>query len=89
MLPKFLIGDNSQESPEFVYVVHNDNPWYIIESHISDFNYLQEITWIDEKPGDNKVLNRLLAEAKEFWLREMDTENEFNDYDIDNEEMNY
>lgn len=89
MLPKFLIADNSQESTEFVYVVNNDNPRYIIESHISDFNYLQEITWIEEKPGDNKVLNRLLAEAKEFWLREMDTENEFNDDDIDNEEMNY
>ena len=88
MLPKFLIADNPQEAPEFVYVVHNDTPRCIIQSHVSDFNYMQEIHWIDEKPEDKKPIDRLLAEAKEFWLVEMDSsdeeyEDDFADDDVD------
>ena len=83
MLPKFLLADNSLEAPESIYVVHNENPRFIIESDIDDFWSNQKIHWIDEEPGNEELVTQLIEEAEEFL--EMEFEQEF-DEDEDEEE---
>jgi len=81
MLPKFLLADNSQQAPETIYVVHNENPRFIIESDIEDFESNQEIHWIDEEPDNEELVEQLIAQAEEFLELEFSQE-----YDEDEEE---
>jgi hypothetical protein len=80
MLPKFLLADNSQEAPDTIYVVHNENPRFIIESDIEDFWSNQEIHWIDEEPQNEDLIAQLVEEAEEFleveFAQEYDEEEE-------------
>ena len=46
MLPKFLLADNSQETPDTIFVVHTEEPKFIVESDIQDFWSNQEIHWL-------------------------------------------
>ena len=66
MLPKFLIADNSQELPETIFIVHTDEPRFIVESDIEDFNSNQMIHWIDKEPTKKNLIEDLLADAEEF-----------------------
>jgi len=80
MLPKFLLADNSQEMPDMLYVVHNENPRFIVGSDIEDFDVNQTIYWIDEKPKDKELIAQLLNEAEEFLEAELENqENYFED----------
>ena len=74
MLPRFLLADNSLETPETIFVVHNENPRFIIEADIDDFENNQKIHWIDEKPGDENLIARLVDEAEEFLEKEFENE---------------
>lgn len=81
MLPKFLLADNSQEAPDTIYVVHNENPRFIIESDIDDFWSNQIIHWIDDEPQNEELVEQLVEDAEEF------LEIEFSqDYDEDEED---
>jgi hypothetical protein len=82
MLPKFLLADNSLETPESIFVVHNENPRFIIESDIEDFWSNQKIHWIDEEPDNEELVAQLIESAEEFL--EMEFEQEF-DEDEDEE----
>jgi hypothetical protein len=77
MLPKFLLADNSQEKPDFIYVVHNEFPRFIVESDIEDFSVNQEIHWIDDEPEDKSLIAQLLAEAEEFLEDELENQDNY------------
>jgi len=77
MLPKFLLADNSQEMPDMLYVVHNENPRFIVGSDIEDFSVNQTIYWIDEKPADKDLIAQLLEEAEEFLEAELENQESY------------
>ena len=77
MLPKFLLADNSLEMPDTIFVVHNENPRFIVESDIEDFWTNQEIHWIDEAPGNKELIDQLLGEAEDFLISELDNQESF------------
>jgi hypothetical protein len=77
MLPKFLLADNSQEMPEMLYVVHNEEPRFIVGSDIEDFDVNQTIYWIDEKPKDKELIAQLLSEAEEFLEAELENQDSY------------
>jgi hypothetical protein len=66
MLPRFLLADNSLETPDSIFVVHTEAPRFIIEADIDDFESNQVIHWIDGEPGDDDLIARLVDEAEQF-----------------------
>ncbi|HNU77499.1 MAG: hypothetical protein WBK43_03160 [Prolixibacteraceae bacterium] len=84
MLPKFLLADNSQEAPETIYVVHNENPRFIIESDIDDFWNNQQIHWIDDEPQNEDLIAQLVEEAEEFL--EIEFSQDYDEGEEDDEE---
>lgn len=66
MLPKFLLADNSQESPDTIYVVHTEEPKFIVESDIEDFWSNQKVHWLSEAPVSEEVIRALLEDAETF-----------------------
>lgn len=83
MLPKFLLADNSQEMPDVLYVVHNENPRFIVGSDIEDFSVNQQIYWIDKEPSDKNLITKLLAEAEEFLEAELNNQDSYFDDEED------
>jgi hypothetical protein len=65
--------------PDMLYVVHNENPRFIVGSDIEDFSVNQTIYWIDEKPKDKEYINQLLEEAEEFLEAELENQDKFFD----------
>jgi hypothetical protein len=80
MLPRFLLADNSLETPETIFVVHTESPRFIIEADIDDFESNQHIHWIDGEPGNEDLIAQLVDEAEEFLEKEFENE-EFLDSD--------
>ena len=74
MLPRFLLADNSLDTPETIFVVHTQDPRFIVEADIDDFESNQKIHWIDAEPGDEKVIAQLVKEAEDFLEREFENE---------------
>jgi len=85
MLPKFLLADNSMETPETIFVVHTENPRFIVEADIDDFWSNQEIHWIDGEPGDEELIAQLIEEAEEFLENEFDNEDLLDELEDDEE----
>ncbi len=83
MLPKFLIADNSQESPDLIYVVHTESPRCIIQCDVEDFYSNQKIHWIDEEPLSLDDVEALLEEAEDFFERELENQEELFDEEED------
>jgi hypothetical protein len=77
MLPKFLLADNSQEMPDFIFVIHNEFPRFIVGSDIEDFSVNQEIHWIDDKPDDKDTISQLLIEAEAFLEAELENQDNY------------
>ncbi len=84
MLPKFLLADNSQEYPNTIYVVHTEEPKFIVESDIEDFWSNQEIHWLSEAPESEELIKSLLEEAESFLEDEFENQDEL--YDEEDEE---
>lgn len=74
MLPKFLIADNSQEAPDFVYVVHTEKPKCIVRCDLDGFFSNQKIYWIDEEPLSADDVDSLLEEAEIFFEKELESQ---------------
>ncbi|MGV8139611.1 MAG: hypothetical protein AB2L20_30820 [Mangrovibacterium sp.] len=85
MLPKFLLADNSQESPDTIYVVHTEEPKFIVESDIEDFWSNQEIHWISEAPESPELIKSLLEEAENFLEDEFENQEDLYDEEEDDE----
>ena len=82
MLPKFLLADNSQETPDTIFVVHTETPRFIVEADIDDFWSNQDVHWIDGEPTED-VAEELVAAAEEFLENEFENEMELDDDDED------
>ncbi len=80
MLPKFLLADNSQETPDTIFVVHTKTPRFIVEADLEDFWNNQVVHWIDGEPTD-EVAEELVQAAEEFLEKEFDNEEELADDD--------
>ena len=74
MLPKFLLADNSLETPDTIFVVHTKTPRFIVEADLDDFWNNQIIHWIDGEPGDEDFIAELIESAEEFLENEFDNE---------------
>jgi Zn-finger protein len=85
MLPRFLLADNSQESPDTIYVVHTEEPKFIVESDIEDFWSNQEIHWISEAPESPELIKSLLEEAENFLEDEFKNQEKLYDEEEDEE----
>jgi len=82
MLPKFLLADNSLETPDTIFVVHTE-PRFIVEADIEDFWSNQAIHWIDGEPGDEDLISDLIEAAEEFLEKEFENEDLLADEDED------
>ncbi len=85
MLPRFLLADNSLETPDTIFVVHTENPRFIVEADIDDFWSNQVIHWIDGEPGDEELNAQLMEEAEDFLEREFDNEEMLDEIEDDEE----
>jgi len=74
-LPKFLLADNSQDNPDRIYILHTENPKFIVGFDIEDFNNEQKITWFDSKPESENKIADLLVLAEDFLENELDNQN--------------
>ncbi len=81
MLPKFLLADNSQETPDTIFVVHTEKPRFIVEADIDDFWSNQNIHWIDGEPGDEEIITGMIEAAEEFLEKEFENEELLDDED--------
>jgi hypothetical protein len=79
MLPKFLLADNSLETPDTIFVVHTETPRFIVEADIDDFWSNQHIHWIDGEPGDENLITELVEAAEEFLESEFENEDLLDD----------
>ncbi len=85
MLPKFLLADNSLETPDTIFVVHTKTPRFIVEADLEDFWSNQIIHWIDGEPGDEEMISDLIEAAEDFLEKEFDNEDLLEEED--NEEV--
>lgn len=83
MLPKFLIADNSQASPDFVYVVHTEAPRCIIRCDMDGFYSNQKIYWLDEEPLSVDDTEGILEEAEVFFEKELANQEDLYDEDFE------
>jgi hypothetical protein len=84
MLPKFLLADNSQVLPDKIFVVHNEQPRFIVGCDVEGFTIDQQIHWIDDEPASEELKKELLEQAEEFMELELEYEEEL--YLLENEE---
>ena len=84
MLPKFLLADNSQVLPDKIFVIHNEQPRFIVGCNVEEFSMDQEIYWIDEEPASEDLKKELLEQAEEFLDIELEYEEEL--YKLENAE---
>ena len=78
MLPKFLLADNSQETPDTIFVVHTETPKFIVEADIDDFWSNQTVHWIDGEPTE-ELAEELVGAAEEFLEKEFDNNMELDE----------
>ncbi|MCK9207518.1 MAG: hypothetical protein M0P66_10445 [Salinivirgaceae bacterium] len=71
MLPKFLLADNSQDSLGRLFVVHTEEPRFILEGTDDDSFEEQNLHWIDEPTIDNQSIETLLNQAQQFLEEEL------------------
>ncbi len=74
MLPKFLLADNSQECPDTIFVLHTEEPKFIVESDIEDFWSNQKVHWFSEAPTSEEVIKALLEDAEAFLEEEFENQ---------------
>lgn len=80
MLPEFLLADNSQETPDTIFVVHTNTPRFIVEADIDDFWNNQVVHWIDGEPTE-EIAEELIGAAEEFLEKEFENEMDLDEDD--------
>ena len=85
MLPKFLLADNSQVLPDMIFIIHTEQPRFIVGCDLEGFNVAQEIHWIDEEPESEDLKVELLEQAEEFMELELEYEDELDKLDEETE----
>lgn len=79
MLPKFLIADNSQDTPGKLFVVHTESPRFILEGNDEDFYEDQELHWIDKNDLEESQIDELMGLAEDFLEAELANQEELYD----------
>ena len=74
-IPKFLVGDNT-ESQDSVFIIHTESPRFILNLDTDDVKWLDddlpELLGTDDEAELTTAISKLLAEADEFYQREID-----------------
>lgn len=70
MVPKFLLGDNT-DFPDAIFIVHTEFPRFVLNLEND------EVEWFDDISGEDKddvtsEVSTLIEEAEEFYQREVD-----------------
>lgn len=70
MIPKFLIGDNT-DFPDAIFIIHTEFPRFVLNLEND------EVEWFDDISGESKEdvteeVSVLIGEAEEFYQREVD-----------------
>ncbi len=70
MLPKFLLGDNT-DFPESIFIVHTEFPRFVINLENDEVEWFDQL---EEEPGVDleKEVAQLILEAEAFYQREVD-----------------
>lgn len=69
ILPKFILGDNTQY-PEAIFVVHTEFPRFIINLENDEVEWLEEFDKEDQKELE-KETETAIKEASEFYDKEV------------------
>ena len=81
-IPKFLVGDNT-EFQDSVFIIHTESPRFILNLDIDDVKWLDddltELLGTDDEAELTTAISKLLAEADEFYQREIDRYEELED----------
>jgi len=81
-IPKFLVGDNTQ-CPDAVFIIHTKVPRFILNLDNDDVEWLDddlpELLSTDNEAELTTAISSLLAEADEFYQREIDRYEELED----------
>lgn len=85
MLPKFLLADNSQVLPDTIFIIHTEQPRFIVGCDLEGFHVDQEIHWIDDEPESDIIKSGLLEQAEEFMELELEYEEELDKLEDDSE----
>ena len=74
-IPKFLVGDNT-ESQDSVFIIHTESPRFILNLDTDDVKWLDddlpELLGTDDEAELTTAISKLLAEADDFYQREID-----------------
>ena len=81
-IPKFLVGDNT-EFQDSVFIIHTESPRFILNLDIDDVKWLDddltELLGTDDEAELTTAISKLLAEADDFYQREIDRYEELED----------
>ncbi|MBI1316813.1 hypothetical protein GC167_08160 [bacterium] len=70
MIPKFLLGDNS-DLPEAVFVIHTEFPRFILDLDAEEVEWLDEVDVKDDEELSDDLM-QLIDQAQDFYERELD-----------------
>lgn len=81
-IPKFLVGDNT-ECQDSVFIIHTESPRFILNLDTDDVKWLDDdlpkLLGADHEAELATAISKLLAKADEFYQREIDRYEEFED----------
>lgn len=77
MVPKFLVGDNT-DNEEAVYIIHTEYPRFIINLEDDEVEWFDNLDNENEEEATQEVQN-LIQQAEEFYQREVDRYEELED----------
>lgn len=81
-IPKFLVGDNT-EHPDAVFIIHTQAPKFILNLDNDDVKWLDddlpELLGTDNEAELTTAISDLLAQADEFYQREIEHYEELED----------
>jgi hypothetical protein len=70
MVPKFLVGDNT-DNEEAVYIIHTEYPRFVINLEDDEVEWFDDLENENEEEATQEVQN-LIQQAEEFYQREVD-----------------
>ena len=81
-IPKFFVGANT-ECQDSVFIIHTESPRFILNMDTDDVKWLDddlpELLGTDDEAELTTAISKLLAEADEFYQREIDRYEELED----------
>ncbi|MCT4625278.1 MAG: hypothetical protein N4A46_16765 [Schleiferiaceae bacterium] len=77
MIPKFLVGDNT-DYDDAVFIVHTEYPRFVINLEDDEVEWFDTLENENEEEATQEVQN-LIQQAEEFYQREVDRYEELED----------